>query len=74
MPSHGTGRQLTRQGGDKRSKGITRVYAGKAGPFGVLTLLVHEWDEPVFCQHSMRLLANDVMADFARHAEQVAAA
>ena len=46
----------------------------KVGPFGVLTLLVHEWDDPVFCQHSMRLVANDVMPVFARHVEQSAAA
>jgi hypothetical protein len=39
----------------------------------VLTMLAHEWDNPVFCQHSMRLLANDVMPVFARHAEQSAA-
>ena len=45
----------------------------KVGPFGVLTMLAHEWDNPVFCQHSMRLLANDVMPVFARHAEQFAA-
>ena len=42
-------------------------------PFGVLTMLAHEWENPVFCQHSMRLLANDVMPVFARHAEQFAA-
>jgi len=42
-------------------------------PLGVLTMLAHEWDNPVFCQHSMRLLANDVMPVFARHAEQSAA-
>jgi len=46
----------------------------KVGPFGVLTMLAHEWDDPVFCQHSMHLLANDVMPVFARHAEQSAAA
>ena len=45
----------------------------KVGPFGVLTMLAHEWDDPVFCQHSMRLLANKLMSDFARHAEQSAA-
>ena len=45
----------------------------KVGPFGGLTMLAHEWDDPVFCQHSMRLLANDVMLIFARHAEQSAA-
>lgn len=33
----------------------------KVVPFGVLTMLPHEGDDPVFCQHSMRLLANDVM-------------
>ena len=26
----------------------------KVGPFGGLTMLAHEWDDPVFCQHSMR--------------------
>ena len=46
----------------------------KVGPFDVLTMLAHEWDDPVFCQQSMRLLANDVMPVFARHAEQSAAA
>jgi hypothetical protein len=41
-------------------------------PFSVLTMLAHEWDNPFFCQHSMRLLANDVMPVFARHTEQPA--
>ena len=45
----------------------------KVGPFDVLTMLAQEWDDPVFCQHSMRLLANELMSDFARHAEQSAA-
>jgi hypothetical protein len=40
----------------------------KVGPFGVLTMLAHEWDNHVFCQRSMRLLANVVMPVFARHA------
>ena len=45
----------------------------KVGPFDVLTMLAHEWDDPIFCQHVMRLLANDVMTVFARRAEQSAA-
>lgn len=50
------------------------VSRDKVGPFGVSILLVNEWDASVFCQHSMRLLANDVMPVFARHAERSTAA
>ena len=44
------------------------------GHFGVLTLLTHEWDRPDFCQRSMRLLAEDVMPAFSRHAQSTKAA
>jgi alkanesulfonate monooxygenase SsuD/methylene tetrahydromethanopterin reductase-like flavin-dependent oxidoreductase (luciferase family) len=38
------------------------------GPFGVLTAMAHEWDDPAFCKRSMTLLAEDVMPAFAQHA------
>lgn len=44
------------------------------GHFGVLTLLTHEWDQPEFCRRSMRLLAEDVMPEFSRHAQTTKAA
>ncbi len=46
----------------------------QVGPFGVLTMLAHEWDDPAFCQQSMRLLANEVMPAFASHAAKSVAA
>jgi alkanesulfonate monooxygenase SsuD/methylene tetrahydromethanopterin reductase-like flavin-dependent oxidoreductase (luciferase family) len=38
------------------------------GPFGVLTMLAHEWDDVAFCQRSMRLLTDAVMPKFSRYA------
>ena len=38
------------------------------GPFGVLTAMAQEWDDPAFCRRSMTLLAEDVMPKFAKHA------
>ena len=34
------------------------------GPFGMLTAMAHEWDDPAFCRRSMTLLAEDVMPKF----------
>ena len=34
------------------------------GPFGMLTAMAHEWDDPAFCKRSMTLLAEDVMPKF----------
>ena len=42
----------------------------EVGHFGTLTITAHEWDDPVFCQRSMRLLATDVMPALSKHAEQ----
>ena len=39
------------------------------GPFGVLTAMAQEWDDPAFCRRSMTLLAEDVMPKFAKHAD-----
>ena len=39
------------------------------GPFGVLTMLAHEWDDETFCRRSMQLLAQDVMPKFTQHAD-----
>ncbi|PPR62907.1 MAG: 3,6-diketocamphane 1,6 monooxygenase [Alphaproteobacteria bacterium MarineAlpha4_Bin2] len=39
------------------------------GPFGVLTAMAQEWDDPHFCRRSMTLLAEEVMPKFTRHAE-----
>ena len=44
------------------------------GHFGVLTLLTHDWDDPAFCQRSMRLLAEDVMPKLSQHAKATKAA
>jgi hypothetical protein len=44
------------------------------GHFGVLTLLTHEWDDPAFCQRSMRLLAEEVMPALSQHARTTKAA
>ena len=33
-------------------------------PFGMLTAMAHEWDDPAFCRQSMTLLAEDVMPKF----------
>ena len=44
----------------------------KVRPFGGLAILEQELDNPVFRQYSMRLLENDVMSVFSRHAEQSA--
>lgn len=41
----------------------------KTGPFGVLTAMAHEWDNPAFCKRSMTMLAEEVMPTFAQHAE-----
>ena len=40
------------------------------GHFGTLTITAHEWDEPAFCQRSMRMLAQEVMPRLSKHAEQ----
>ena len=39
------------------------------GPFGVLTAMAHEWDNPAFSKRSMTLLANEVMPRFAQHCD-----
>ena len=44
------------------------------GHFGVLTFLTTEWDRPEFCQRSMRMLVEDVMPGFSRHADATRAA
>lgn len=44
------------------------------GHFGVLTMLTHEWDDPAFCQRSMRMLVEDVMPAFRQHAKATKAA
>lgn len=45
----------------------------RVGPFGVLTMLAHEWDDVTFCQRSMQLLAQEVMPAFSRRVERRAA-
>jgi hypothetical protein len=37
------------------------------GPFGVLTAMAHEWDDPAFCRRSLTLLAEEVMPMFSQH-------
>ena len=44
------------------------------GDFGTLTITAHEWDKPAFCQHSMRLLVNEVMPKFSQHTNTTRAA
>ena len=39
------------------------------GPFGVLTAMAHEWDDPAFCRRSLTMLAETVMPAFSRQAE-----
>jgi alkanesulfonate monooxygenase SsuD/methylene tetrahydromethanopterin reductase-like flavin-dependent oxidoreductase (luciferase family) len=39
------------------------------GPFGVLTAMAHEWDDPAFCRRSLTLLAEEVMPMFSQHAD-----
>ena len=46
----------------------------ETGPFGVLTMLVHEWDDPAFCRRSITTLAEEVMPAFSQHAEATRAA
>ncbi len=46
----------------------------QTGPFGVLTLLSHEWDRPAFCRRSLTLLAEEVMPKFSQHADAMKAA
>jgi alkanesulfonate monooxygenase SsuD/methylene tetrahydromethanopterin reductase-like flavin-dependent oxidoreductase (luciferase family) len=46
----------------------------RTGPFGVLTMLTHEWDRPDFCQRSMRALVEEVMPALSRHADAAKAA
>ena len=40
----------------------------RVGPFGVLTAMAHEWDDPAFGRRSMTMLAEDVMPRLAQHA------
>jgi len=40
-----------------------------AGPFGVLTMMAHEYQDGAFFHRSMGLLANDVLPIFDQHAE-----
>ena len=44
----------------------------RVGPFGVLTAMAHEWDDPVFCRRSMTMLAEDIMPRLAQHARAAA--
>ncbi len=50
------------------------AFRAETGPFGVLTVMAHEWDDPAFCRRSLTLLAEDVMPAFSRHAEATRAA
>ena len=44
----------------------------RVGPFGVLTAMAHEWDDPVFCRRSMTMLAEEIMPRLAQHARAAA--
>ena len=46
----------------------------ETGPFGVLTVMAHEWDNSAFCRRSLTLLAEEVMPAFSQHAEATQAA
>ncbi|MEM7404398.1 MAG: LLM class flavin-dependent oxidoreductase [Pseudomonadota bacterium] len=46
----------------------------RVGPFGVVTMLAHEWDDEAFCRRSMELLANDVMPSLTERVGSQAAA
>ena len=46
----------------------------RTGPFGVLTAMAHEWDNPAFARRSLSMLAQEVMPRFAQHAEASQAA
>ena len=53
--------------------GIEKLVAlsDLTGPFGVLTAMAHEWDDPAFCKRSMTMLAKEVMPTFARYVNQM---